>query len=39
LSLAVHTDGTVSSWGTNLYGTLGAGTIAQQHTPFEVPLP
>lgn len=35
-SLAVKTDGTVWTWGENLYGQLGDGTTTDRHTPVQV---
>jgi alpha-tubulin suppressor-like RCC1 family protein len=35
-SLAVKTDGTVWTWGENLYGQLGNGTLTDSHVPVQV---
>jgi len=35
-SLAVKNDGTVWTWGENLYGQLGNGTVANSSTPVQV---
>jgi len=35
-TLAIKTDGTLWAWGNNNYGQLGAGGVANQHTPVKV---
>jgi alpha-tubulin suppressor-like RCC1 family protein len=36
-SLALHADGTVSSWGSNFFGELGDGTTANHFSPQRIP--